>query len=751
MYKILIPFMCLVVGVSSAVRALEISPDSPAFVFAPPPPGLPSPTSYVESVQFAWENLPEFFQAHGVIEVPYQSGEATARLELLKRTLEPLNESNIPLAITVARGAGYEFLKPGVVDDLLKAHPNVKLIRVERLQLDAAPDYGDLSELMIEPIAGWLEQMIAVADDRNVQLVLELDGLTPIKLMSDPRYADAYRAMSESPDTVILTYAQGDFHTLTGNSALVGMWLEGAIGHWGVALDSTEYLLSGLLSPGQLGINLFVGAMPSSVYRAWILQGAMTGAELYWFRRGDELWAGAQSRYWDEVISPTLLQITSKAYIARKDLVSREAAVAYRLGAASTPPQIAANLNDVDPVFHNGNLFQAAYGVTPAAPVPEWTANSGDFYIVPILSPYASEDTLFSFKEVLTPGAVMTVQAFRDRLRAHYPAVNDSQAYVHKVGRAIFVLHSLENSYGSQTYTLADGPAPLYDITATREGNSVTVAWPFREGDVSYSVYRAIDPDMDALDPDLFIEIATGIEVRTYKDEDVPPGSTVLYSVTAVTNENAPISGVVDFGQYRIMSAVESRVDAFAFIEPYTMRSRSVNGFGIPDPADAPTLENWSSIPEDAEEHVKRAYTNVEAVLQTLGDALRAGDVDRAMTLFTEDYSDGKEGNRGSLRGVMEALVATKKIGPVQFQVQVWDRNDFEFSGEIVTNCFTRILTLDSDTMTTQSIPSELESVLSIRFKEDFNAEWKIKRVEPALITIVDLLGRTQDLVDVQR
>lgn len=751
MYRLLIPTLCFLIAVPSAARAVEITPDHPAFVFPPPEPAVPTPSTYAESIQSSWAGLSEFFQAHSVMRVPYQAGGPTERLELLKRALEPLQESGIPLAITIARGPDYEFLKPNDVDELLAANSNVQLIHVDRLRLDAAPDYGDLSVMIVEPVTAWLEQIISIADQRDVQLVIELDGLTPIKLMSDPRYAAAYRAMTEASDSVILTYTQGGFHTLTGNSALIGLWLEDASGHWGVALNSTEYLLSGLISPGRMGMNLFGASMPSSIYRAWILQGAMTGAEVYWFGQAEDLWAGNQTRYWQQVIEPTLLQITSKAYIARKDLVNREAAAAYRLSPASGPAEMRANLNDVDPVFHNGNLFQAAYGVVPGAPVPEWTPNTGDFYTVPILSPYASEDTLFSFKEVFTPGAVLTVEAWRQRLRAHFPAAANSQAYVHKVGRAIFVLHSLENSYGPQAYTLADGPAPLYDITATREGNTVTVAWPFREGDVSYSVYRAVDPDMDALDPDIFTEIATGIDVRTYTDEDVSPGSTVLYSVTAITNENAPISGIVDFGQYRIVSAVESRVDAFAFIEPYTMRSRSVNGFGSPDPETAPTLENWSSIPEDAEEHVKRAYTNVQGILASFVAALKSGDIESAMKLFAEDFVDGQEGNRGSLRGLLKALVATRRIGPIQFEVQEWDRNDFEFSGEILTTCYIRIHTLDSDTLAEQSVPSPFQAQLRIRFKEDFNAEWKIKMIEPALVTVSDLLGHTRETDDVQR
>ncbi|HIG27363.1 MAG TPA: hypothetical protein EYQ50_06030 [Verrucomicrobiales bacterium] len=91
----------------------------------------------------------------------------------------------------------------------------------------------------------------------------------------------------------------------------------------------------------------------------------MTGASTYWFHEPNELWAGMQSRYWAQVIAPTLVELVRRGYIARKDLVARKAAVAYRLNASTTWSEFEANLADLDPVFHDGTLMQAAYNVSP--------------------------------------------------------------------------------------------------------------------------------------------------------------------------------------------------------------------------------------------------------------------------------------------------------------------------------------------------------------------------------------------------
>ncbi|MFP6582526.1 MAG: hypothetical protein VCD00_08190 [Candidatus Hydrogenedentota bacterium] len=737
-----------------SAQALDVSHEDPLFVFPAPVPVVDTAEAYVGSITDAWTALPEFFQGHAAISIPHRSVPLDDRVARLIATLDGLKTSAVPVVPTIAFGPTKEFLMFEAVNGLLATYPNIKAIHVERIQFDADLDAGDLSILSVDPLQLWLEGIINIVSKSNVKLIVELDGLNPLILMSHPRYRALYQTMTKHTDKIIFTYRQGDYHTLSGNSALMGLWLEGAIGNWGVALDSAAYTQAGFVAPGRLGFNVLSGAMPPALYRAWILNGAMTGASTYWFHEPNELWAGMQSRYWAQVIAPTLVELVRRGYIARKDLVARKAAVAYRLNASTTWSEFEANLADLDPVFHDGTLMQAAYNVSPDNPNPEWTPNSGTHYWIPILSPNAPEDTLFSFKEVFTPGAVLDVASWRERLADHYPAAVGNGAFVQKVGRAQFVVHTQENLYEAQAYTLPNAPAPLHDITATREGSKVTIAWPFREGDLSYSVYRIEEPELDTLRPDDFIEIAGGIDTRNYIDENIAPGSSVAYSVTAVTNEQAPQSGVVNFGDYLMTSGVESRVDGFAFVEPYTMRGRTVNGFGVSDISELPERQSWSRIPDDIEEHVVVAYGATETTLHELANALQEGRVDEAMSLFTEDFSDAEGSNRQGLGNLLRAFMNSHSIAAVPHQVYEWENNDFEFSGELIATAYFRMVTRPKDpalvAIPIQSLPPLETALLRFTFYEDFNGDWKIKRIEPPLIRLTDLLNLSKSETHVQ-
>jgi hypothetical protein len=257
-------------------------------------------------------------------------------------------------------------------------------------------------------------------------------------------------------------------------------------------------------------------------------------------------------------------------------------------------------------------------------------------------------------------------------------------------------------------------------------------------------VHRVYDPALETIQPGDFVEIASGIDIRTFIDENVAPGSTVAYSVTAVTNEQGTRSGVVDFGDYLIVSGVESHVDGFALVESYTMRGRTVNGLTLPPLAELPAPQDWSQIPEDTEEQIAKAYAGTERTLANVSAAIQSGSIDEALSEFTEDFSDAAGNTRESLGTLFSALHNTHDIASVPFQVVEWDNNDFAFSGELIAQAYLRIVaqsrpnTLRSTTL--RSIPSVDSAPLQITFYEDFNGDWKIKRIEPGLIQLFDLL-----------
>jgi hypothetical protein len=254
-----------------------------------------------------------------------------------------------------------------------------------------------------------------------------------------------------------------------------------------------------------------------------------------------------------------------------------------------------------------------------------------------------------------------------------------------------------------------------------------------------------MNPNLDAMDPAGFVEIARSIDSRSFVDEGIAPEETVAYSVTALTNERGKLSGTVNYGEYRAISAVESRIDGFAFVEPYTMRGRTVNG--IPENTDdAIEIRPWRRMPESEEEHVQRAGEAIARTLADFSDQFQGEDLDGLMDLVLDEYSDSAGTSKSILRDLFRSLFEGHRAGPVHHQVRAWDLNDFEFSGEIIVNVFVQLTALeDSEALAphaVRSFPRSGDGEFEITFYEHHDGSWKIKRIEPPLLRVGDLVGR---------
>lgn len=736
------------VFMTPAVRALDVSETHPLFVFTTPVPADNTPQSFSATLQNAWTALPEFYQAHAAITVPHIDAPLPERSEWTNANLAQLKSAGIPLAVSIANGSRKQYFLPDFVENLLNANPTIEALVVENFQFDTQNVNGDLDPQGTDPHIEWLKYIVTVVAKQNKKIIIRLDEINPILFTSNPAYKSLYDTLLANRDSVVLVYVQGGPHTILGNSALMGLWLEGAIGQWGIAMDSTAYSKAGFIKPGQFGATSPDSTTPapsSNLYRAWLLNGAMIGASTYYFDNSDELWAGTQTRFWGQAIAPTLLELVQKGYIVRGDLAKRSAPVGYRVKPATTWTQFEENLVDLDPVFYQGRMIAAAYGVELPGQIPEWIPNTGRHYYIPILSPYASEDVLFSFEEVMMPGAVLTTTAWTDRLNGYYKADGTGAAFIKKVGRAFFIFNTRENIDEEQSYSLPDVPAPMHDISATREGTTITITWPFREGDVSYNVYRVVDPNLDAMHAAEFIEIARNVDTRTFLDEGIAPGETVVYSVTTLTNESAPVTGTVAYGEYKVISAVESRRDGFALVEPYTMRSRTVNG--IPDPPSLATeAHSWRVAPDSTEDHVIRAAEAISTMLDEFAARYKNEDLDGLMNLISDAYTDEAGTSKPVLRDLVETLFALFKAGPVHRQIRSWNLNDFEFSGEIIVNCYMELSALEiDDTLVphpVRAMPRTGTREFEITFYEHHDGSWKIKKTNPPLLRVRDIATR---------
>jgi hypothetical protein len=130
--------------------------------------------------------------------------------------------------------------------------------------------------------------------------------------------------------------------------------------------------------------------------------------------------------------------------------------------------------------------------------------------------------------------------------------IGEGSAFITEVGKYLFVFNSSEHQIQRQSYKVTL-PLSVRKFTASRVEGGIQLSWGFREGDVSYQIYRKYQPDAE------YELVARGIEAHQWKDTTLEPSRAVSYSITALTTEQEVLEGFVNPVEYKVFSLVESR------------------------------------------------------------------------------------------------------------------------------------------------------------------------------------------------
>jgi hypothetical protein len=723
----------------------EIGPERPWLVFNVAPEPSTDASMYSNRLIGAWENLPAELQLISTLQMHTLMEPGIDPVEWYTQTLSALQDSNIPLVLTVTDKNTAQALSLKSLQGLLNGAPTIKGIFVGDLNFNQFPNSPLGDGWGIPPEAGWLQSAITIAGQHQKKILIELGEIQWLRVMANDWCKPLYDTIQMHGDHVIPLNSQHSRHAIPQQSALMGLRTEGTVAHWGVTVGSGWYQAYGFVQPGLFAEPNTPATMAEFGYRASILTGAVAGATVYRFEDTADLWLGSQRTYWETTIYPTLSEIISKGYIARQDLVERKTHVAYRLNPATSPAEFQRNLSDLDPIFNLGLMMRGLYGVEIAGQVPERIPDSGRYYWVPILSPYASEETLRKFEEVMLPGALLDAQSWRPRLDPYYMPDGSGSAFISKVGRGIYVLHTRENRYEEQSFNIPEVPSPVRNVSLERQGNTVKVSWPFRDGDFSYRVFRVMNPSADGVKAEDYIEIATGLDNRSFIDDGIQPSDTVAYAVTALTNERETYSGSVNLGEYRIISAVESRIDAGAIVRPYT-----VNGELLTLQTDwndpRPKYQYWWNDLKQGAGNTALVGQAIAKQLVAFADAFHREDLETITSIYAPNYRDMDGMDKNYARKVFEVFFDTYQAGPVHRQIRDWDFNDAEFAGEIHVQLYWQFTGTDwgANNGTSDRLihfPKENHGEIRLSFAQGEAGVWQIVRSEPALPNLLNLVN----------
>ncbi|MBX7257505.1 MAG: hypothetical protein K1Y02_14175 [Candidatus Hydrogenedentes bacterium] len=718
--------------------SVEISADHPLFLFAVPPSDTLDGAAYAQQVAGIWAALPEPMKPFSVLAISVDTPDATARDQAVRTALQSLQQAEIPVALQIADANPMGVYPIPLADELLATFPCVKGVLAADLDFNTYDRFGGGGDFGAPPAARWLTTAVEIAAHNGRFIAIRLAGPRWLRLMSNPACRPLYAQLMACRAFVVPLVDTDKGDTIAQQGALMGMWLEGAVDQWGVSASSNWYRNASFLEPGVFGRRKEPVEMPPKLYRAMLLNGAMGGATAYAFDVPGDLWFGERAKYWQESIQPALREMVQQGLIARREFVQKKAAVACQLAVAPTPEAFQINLRDVDGVRDQGLLMLGAYGMERPGQISELIPNTGRHYWVPILSAFAPADVSSMFGRIVPAGTTPSAQAWNQLLDQFHQPDGGGTAFVSRVGRGVFVMHTQENLYSEQTFEIPSLPAPVVGLEAERQNGTVVLKWPFREGDVSFKIYKRPYPGGE------FDLIAEGTDRRTWTDPTPSADAAFAYAVTALTNEQAPYSGTVNYGDYLAFSVAESRIVEEAVISNIAAMAK---GQPLETPADArPKSQVWWPNTEGLPEDKIPLAKEIAERLETLDKAFAAEDLDTVLDLYTTEYQDAQWWRFQYVKRAFQWFFERYGACRMDRQIREWDFSAFDSSGQV------RVLVYCRFSGTAISDPSGRigqtqaffpcndtgEVWFTLSMKEQV---WRIERTEPSLPNMAEILS----------
>lgn len=723
--------------------AVEISPEHPLFFFQ----DLAAQRSDAERqrahVLGAWAQMPESLQSNAMIKIA-APGEGESATRQLTTVLTSLQEQQIPTVVRLtAEPQRAAFAQPLDVaceqlKSLLRAYTMVKGVEVTGLDFRfySSPRVQDgQTPVVVE----WLSMVIETAASFGRFVYLPMDELQWARVMSNTACAPLYQKMQQCRDYIVPACLTRGDHLLANQSAVMGLWLEGGASNWGMASDSRWYSDAGYAGAGRFGATTTTDTAPSSLYRAMILSGAMTGATVYSFEFGDDLWYGPSRRFWDEAILPSLREVVEKAVIARREFVAKRARVGLQLARSSTPDDFHLNLKDIDGVFDEGNMLKSAYGLARPGQIAELVPDRGDLYWIPLISPYAEGTAIEGFEKIFSAGSFPTTEAWTQALAPFRRNHGSGTAFVTEVGRGIFVMNTRENVEEQQPFTVDGVPVPVRKFSARRDGTSVVVTWNFRENDLAYRVYKRVLPETS------FIQIARlDQDQLQFEDSEAVPDQSIAYAVTALTDDREPLQGVLAAGEYRTYSVNESRIAEEVVLTPLLA---SADSAPVNEPAPSPSVEApwWPSFDGVPQEHRDIADAIVEQI-DLWEAAIHDRNLNGIMAAYETSYEDPQGWGFPYVKRASQTLLERWRAVKVHRQIRRWDFSKFASTGQVnlLLYCkLTGILLSDSLGLMADipvAIPRTPEAEVWVTWSNS-EGVWRIVRTNPAFPNFREILS----------
>lgn len=700
------------------------------------------PTAYGGQLVQVWAGLDDTLKPFALmmIEAAAWQGDIQARHQQYRVLLGMLQGADIPVVVRITDGVPGHQYPLALAEELVREFGVIKGLQIKGYRFDSYDPRAVASPQYPEPEIAWMTGAVAMAARYGRFLMLQGDGLALPRLMANVTTRPLFDALRANAAYAAPVAGMADGHCIAALSAGMGLWIEGAAAQWGVAATSRWYANAGFIEPGVFGPPGGPWKMPPALYRAMVLNGVMTGATVYCFEESNDLWFGNASWHWEKAISPTLTEIVQRGLIARsarKKLVVEKARVGYQLAPAQTARDFHVNLRDIDGVYDLGLMIAGAYGMDRPGQMPELVPNSGRHYWVPLLSPYAPDDVRSGFALVAQPGVAPSAGAWTELLDQQYTPDGEGPAFISRVGNGIFILNTRENLYGDQTFRVPEVAAPVRGLAAERTPEGVVLTWPFREDDLSYSVYRRASPN------DVFRLVAKDIDGRRWVDPNPPQGVAAHYALSALTNEREVYEGIVSYGEFLALSTVESRLEEEVLLAP---EAATATATAIPASSPSPAESVWWPAFPGVAEAQRPAAEEIVSAVEALDAAFHAEDLDAVTALYSRGYEDPEGWQWQYVRRAYKWFFERYRMTRMDRQIRQWDFTEYETTGRVRLLLYCRFAGIgitDAGGIRADVeawFPRTESGEVWITFAQG-DAGWEIVETSPALPNFRDILS----------
>jgi len=455
-------------------------------------------------------------------------------------------------------------------ESLFVRFPNMIGVSIHDFTLNLYPSlqYGfspDCSHVL------WVSKLIQVLASYGRFLYWCMDSLEWAHFFTNPVGEPLFNTMRKYADYVIPSYRYNGDNSVVGLGEMLGLYVLNIVNRYGIVCGSKWYHENYIIEPCLFGkppegtISIY-----SPFYRVMILNGVLAGSLVYAFEDENAMWAGKEKIHWERTIQPTLRELITGNYIPQKNLILQRINTGLQLFPSSNLLEFQQNLKEIDSQRNEGRMIQIVYGDTSYGKLPVIVPDNGRSYIIPVIPSFLGREEMNLLPNIVGYRPSHPEWTWTQVVSNTSQPVGEGDAFITNIGKTIFVFNSNEYENNQQTFQILNLPVPVRKFNATRSAEGVVLKWPFREGDISYQVYRRTPPDTS------FQLLVRGLDSREWKDTAVLPQQTVAYSITALTSEQEPFSGTVNCGEYLVFSSVESRIVEEVVLAPETFVAESV-------------------------------------------------------------------------------------------------------------------------------------------------------------------------------